>query len=465
MTVNITVKLDDYEIVPSKIFSFINMTVVEELNTYNYNETIANNGTVRVPSVNQIYPMKMSADGGDVLNIYGSNFDISSFSCQFGVYGSVDAYVLSAGVIECRIPTGKKGVINFVLYELKSGDLYSIDIEYYDQLVILDAYARVNESLVTVRVQSDMGPYTVHGGGLNCVLNDNIIKGLIIKDTLICINNMIILNNTVISIIDGSGMFISNAVPIYITNDMNSSNTQLYGLNDGDVYYTDNSYSQISSNMNTNYSTKTPLSVMKIFNTAKTLIPFPIQNLAAMSSYNDNYVTDLVYESNDYNYIPKIIDAVCKINGTTYYNSNSFYNLDKSYFNSLSSSPVVTTPTPKLNRATYLILDTVNPLILDMKNSTWITITGKTFSNNTMCYLNSNVYVSTYYISPYNLKCSIPTMAIMKVWSVNLTLLEKFVNNTMLSINSFLLYYNDFNMVDKLSLKVPVEVAVMNHPG
>jgi hypothetical protein len=465
MNVNISVILDEYEIIPANLFSFINMTYVKNIST-DYSENIDINVTARVPSVDQIYPMKMSADGGDVLNIYGTNFnfEFSKFSCHFGVYGSIDAYVLSDSVIECRVPKGHRGVITFILYELKNGDLYSINIEYYDQLVILDAYARQSESLVTVRVMSDMGLFIVHGGGFNCILNDNLIKGLIINETLICINNMIIINNTMISIIDGSGMFISNAVPINIIHDVNSiNNTQkyeVYGVNDGDVYYTDNLYSQVSGSRN--HSSKPPLSVMAIFNTGKSLTPFLIQNLAVTSSYNDiDYLAEFI-EDNEYKYTPTIIDAVCKINGTTYYSTNFFYNLDKQFFNSLTSSPVGTIPnTPKADRKPLLIIDTVTPLILDIKNSTWITVTGKTFTNNTICYLHSNLHVITYYISPYILKCSIPTMAVMKVWSVNLTLSEKFGDNTTQSINSYLLYYKDLNFVNNLRLKAPEMATAM----
>jgi hypothetical protein len=458
LNVNISVILDEYEITPANLFSFINMTYVENISA-DYSENIAINIIARVPSVDQIYPMKMSADGGDILNIYGTNFDIefSKFSCHFGVYGSIDAYVLSDSLLECRVPKGNKGVITFILHELKNSDLFSVDIEYYDQLVILDAYARQSDPLVTVRVMSDMGAYSVHGGGLNCVLNDNLIKGLIINENLICINDMILLNNTMISIIDDSGMFISNAVPINIILDLNSTNTQkyeVYGVNDGDVCYTDNLYSQVRDSKI--YSSKPPLSVMAIFNTGKSLTPFMIQNLAVTTSYNDmNYLGE-VMEENEHKYTPTIIDAVCKINGTTYYSTNSFYNLDKQFFNSLTSPPVGTTPdTPKVDRKPHLIIDTVTPLILDIKNNTWITITGKTFTNNTMCYLKSSLHVITYYISPYMLKCSIPTMAVIKVWSVNLTLLEKFGDIAIRSINSYLLYYRDLNLVNSLRLKIP----------
>ena len=70
----------------------------------------------------------------------------------------------------------------------------------------------------------------------------------------------------------------------------------------------------------------------------------------------------------------------------------------------------------------YLIIDSVNPVSLSIKNYTWVAVTGRGFNNDTKCYFNNITAGVSYYISNQFMQCVVPPMALLNTWEVRLSL-------------------------------------------
>ena len=418
------------------------------------------------PTVTSIYPLRASVDGGGLLNIYGTGFMSGGrVSCRFGTTLPSDVSIVSDGNIQCRFPRSEKGTVLFILFEEHSGLIFSSAFEFLSQPIILTAYF-ADLFLLYVRTYVPIGSSALFASGDNpsstditdwyCGVGDVWMPAVIQEHgMLVCgISGIILHPNSTVSIRDESGDFLSNSLLMQsrIVRTLEDSTCGVCTADAVSVYRANTAVrchleclKELSS-----IPQITPHSALQIFNGVKYSTPLKILPL---STYENPYGTtlDLVdsdeFESWSDEDIPISINSKCIINGRiscispmslidimrtnrllgeTSQNKSHILSGPRTTFQNNLVEDSLTSKNSNFQRNPEL--NSITPTILVQKNSTWLAVTGKYFTNNTKCRLNNRTYAMTYYISSTFLQCNVPQMALLKTWRVSLSL-ENIIQN------------------------------------
>ena len=450
------------------------------------------------PHVIAISPLQISSEGGGLLQLFGENLHSKgTIMCHFGDVAA-DVYLHSDYRGACRIPPTTEGVTLFTISELLLGVIFNSSIQSIAPPMVLGATTSLSEFSieVTLDVQgsASMLVSDLMRDSWYCQVDSTRTKALYVQNgRFLCSTTGVILSNsTTVILRDNSGEFQSNSKIVEVFKaepNMMETSCGECDSNTGAIYYTDMSAEcrtqcldllQIDSTTDLSYR-----SSMSIFNGRKMSDP-PFLDSSIISNYDyDDYYGD----EDDSNYFPHLdplhltadglgsvpLDSVCTVNkNIPCFSPLSFRDFigpsaplgedsvlemshsteQKILSNATSTVEELRLPTDMSEtwrrldaHEEYLIVDSVHPSAISRRNYTRVTVIGRSFSNDTKCYLNNQTSATSYYISPRYMQCVVPPIAIIRTNYVTLSLRNVPSRGHVTgssSINTVDLFYDDF---------------------
>jgi hypothetical protein len=433
--------------------------------------------------------------GGTVVVITGVNFNSNNqYLCKFGSI-SDEAVRISQTSLSCMSPpSGFIQVVNFTLSDSNYGVFYDSVFSFHNSPVISSFYISSKSSGVLMlqvdNIDSDKDWY--------CSIDyERVIGKIISNEWLLCDIFEIILNTkSIVSVRDEKSTFISNQISLFDSNNVSNSAPSTLYSELGSLSTLDSKLS-INSNPSCNIqqvldsclayrasyeeigtcSSYSMSNCHSVSNTTMSAIIKSISSIASMNKLTNinppRSLVDYTYKNDkikiselmELSYVElnkfvnekseKLMINSCLINGKNScvqniaFDNDKMKNLSLVISNSQESNLGNNTQINSINFS-LMVINSIEPSILNPSNGTWVKIEGKSFSNDTLCLLNNETITKSVYMTSSFMQCYVPEQAELKTLSAVLSLID----GSSRSINSMKIYFEkNFNYLSSDAIK------------
>ena len=440
---NFSVIIDGIVAVPSTngfdSFSFL----APVYNTVDKSITKWNSSAVILPS-SRFIVLGNSSDS--TIQFTGENLNINTpLLCAFGSNQTITTAVfLSSSAFYCPVPSTltPRTVAIFIIDHSDNSTLFSHEVELVYTPKIVDISMPLDWGVVLK---------TTITGSLSdidwsCTYNEvKYITYNLLNGSFIC--------NYPPQLVS-SGVYKLSSSSLLCTEDFNASNVKV--LNETDLITTTLSSSavnhdicgqffdlltfRIPSNLDCQsfhqLKPTKPSSIVRKYNSKSK----PYNNNVSVSA-NSNFQQN----QNNRSYVVGTMmdaNAYCHVNGK----SACF---DENFALALVNQSAHADPTVVSNNTTaYLVIESIEPTVINASNGSWITIRGRTYSNSTTCTIYSDdvsLPLASVYLSTEQLRCFVPAYSVSNAAQLVVSLSDGSLNNQSYDLSGLRLLYDAFD--------------------